>query len=77
MNLMVPVAEFTQGAIIYYRVGKKKKQLVVESFEQLETINAPQVVQVKTNAGGMFIGVKFKSTFLNIFFNRLQAFKEY
>ena len=41
MNLMVPVAEFTQGAIIYYRVGKKKKQLVIELFEQLETINAP------------------------------------
>lgn len=41
MNLMVPVADFTQGAIIYYRVGKKKKKLVVESFEELETINAP------------------------------------
>ena len=41
MNLMVPVADFTQGAIIYYRVGKKKKQLVIESFEELETINAP------------------------------------
>lgn len=41
MDLMVPVAEFTQGAIIYYHVGKKKKQLVIESFEQLETINAP------------------------------------
>lgn len=41
MNLMVPVAEFTQGAILYYHVGKKKKQLVIESFEQLETINAP------------------------------------
>lgn len=41
MNLMVPVAEFTQGAIIYYHVGKKKKQLQIESFEQLETINAP------------------------------------
>ncbi|MBA3971062.1 MAG: hypothetical protein H0X46_02775 [Bacteroidetes bacterium] len=41
MNLMVPVADFTQGAIIYYRVGKKKKQLTVESFDELETINAP------------------------------------
>ncbi len=41
MNLMVPVADFTQGAIIYYHVGKKKKQLLVESFEELETINAP------------------------------------
>jgi len=41
MNLMVPVADYTQGAIIYYHVGKKKKQLLIESFEQLETINAP------------------------------------
>lgn len=41
MNLMVPIADFTQGAIIYYRVGKKKKQLLVEAFEELETINAP------------------------------------
>ncbi|CAN5431942.1 hypothetical protein BH10BAC1_BH10BAC1_16340 [soil metagenome] len=41
MNLMVPIADFTQGAIVYYRVGKKKKQLLIESFEELETINAP------------------------------------
>lgn len=41
MELMVPIADFTQGAIIYYRVGKKKKQLLVEAFEELETINAP------------------------------------
>lgn len=41
MELMVPIADFTQGAIIYYRVGKKKKKLIVESFEELETINAP------------------------------------
>lgn len=41
MNLMVPVADFTQGAIIYYSIGKKKKQLLIESFEELETINAP------------------------------------
>ncbi len=41
MNLMVPVAEFTQGAIIYYSVGKKKKKLLIESFDELETINAP------------------------------------
>ncbi len=41
MNLMVPVADFTQGAIVYYRIGKKKMQLKVESFDELETINAP------------------------------------
>ena len=41
MNLVVPIADFTQGAIVYYRVGRKKKQLIVESFEELETINAP------------------------------------
>ena len=41
MELMVPIADFTQGAIIYYRVGKKKKKLTVEAFEELETINAP------------------------------------
>ena len=41
MELMVPIADFTQGAIVYYRVGKKKKKLTVESFEELETINAP------------------------------------
>ncbi|HEY0030604.1 MAG TPA: hypothetical protein VGC65_07590 [Bacteroidia bacterium] len=40
-DLMVPVADFTQGAIIYYTMGKKKKQLLVESFEEQETINAP------------------------------------
>lgn len=40
-ELMVPIADFTQGAIVYYRVGKKKKQLLVEVFEELETINAP------------------------------------
>ncbi len=41
MNLTVPLADFTQGVIIYYRVGKKKKKLRVESFEELETVNAP------------------------------------
>ncbi|MCX6295472.1 MAG: hypothetical protein NTX97_05305 [Bacteroidetes bacterium] len=41
MNLIVPIADFTQGAIVYYTAGKKKKQLLVESFEELETINAP------------------------------------
>ncbi len=41
MNLVVPVAEFTQGAVVYYTFGKKKKQLLIESFEQLEIINAP------------------------------------
>ena len=35
------VAEFSQGAVIHYTIGKKKKQLLIESFEQLETINAP------------------------------------
>ncbi|MFL5762505.1 MAG: hypothetical protein ACJ77K_01105 [Bacteroidia bacterium] len=41
VELTVPVAEFTQGAIIYYSMGKKRKQLKVESFDELETINAP------------------------------------
>jgi hypothetical protein len=41
MNLMVPVADFTQGAIIYYRIGKKRCQMKIESFDELETINAP------------------------------------
>lgn len=41
MELMVPIADFTQGAIIYYRVGKKSKKITVESFEELQTINAP------------------------------------
>lgn len=41
MELMVPIADYTQGAIIYYRVGKKKKKLTIDSFEELETINAP------------------------------------
>ncbi len=41
MELMVPIADFTQGAIVYYRVGKKQKKLTVDSFEELETINAP------------------------------------
>ena len=41
MELMVPIADYTQGAIVYYRVGKKKKKLTIESFEELETINAP------------------------------------
>ena len=38
---MVPIAEFTQGAIVYYTMGKKHKQLKIEEFEELETINAP------------------------------------
>lgn len=41
MELMVPIADFTQGAIVYYRVGKKRKILTVDFFEELETINAP------------------------------------
>lgn len=41
MELMVPIADFTQGAIVYYRVGKKSKKITVESFEELQTINAP------------------------------------
>ena len=41
MELMVPIADFTQGAIVYYRVGKKSKKITVESFEELPTINAP------------------------------------
>ena len=41
MNKMVPVNDLTQGVIIFYSVKKKEKQLRVESFEQLETIDAP------------------------------------
>jgi hypothetical protein len=41
MNMMVPVADFTQGAIVYYRVGKKQKKIIIELFDELETINAP------------------------------------
>jgi hypothetical protein len=41
MNKMVPVNDVTQGVIIYYSAKKKGKQLKVESFEQLETIDAP------------------------------------
>jgi len=41
MELVVPIADFTQGAVVYYRVGKKSKKITVESFEELETINAP------------------------------------
>lgn len=40
-GIMVELPDFPKGAIIYYRVGKKKKQLSVEAFEELETINAP------------------------------------
>ena len=41
MELMVPIADFTQGAIVYYRAGNKNKKITVESFEELQTINAP------------------------------------
>lgn len=41
MNLQVPIADFTQGAVVYYRVGKKQKKLTIDFFEELETINAP------------------------------------
>jgi hypothetical protein len=41
MNLVVPVSDFTQGAIIYYTIGKKHYQLKVDAFDELETINAP------------------------------------
>ncbi|MGZ4035712.1 MAG: hypothetical protein ACXVPU_06875 [Bacteroidia bacterium] len=40
-GIKVELPDFPKGAIIYYRVGKKKKQLLVEAFEELETINAP------------------------------------
>jgi hypothetical protein len=40
-GVMVELPDFPKGAIIYYRVGKKRKQLIVETFEELETINAP------------------------------------
>lgn len=40
-GIMVELPPFPNGAIIYYRVGKKKKKLVVDIFEELETINAP------------------------------------
>jgi hypothetical protein len=40
-GIMVELPDFPKGAIIYYRVGKKKKQLIVDTFEELETINAP------------------------------------
>lgn len=41
MELMVPIADYTQGAIVYYHVGNKSKKLTIESFVELETINAP------------------------------------
>ncbi len=41
MNKMVPVNDVTQGVIIYYSAKKKGKQLKVESFDKLETIDAP------------------------------------
>jgi hypothetical protein len=40
-GVMVELPDFPKGAIIYYRSVKKKKQLLVETFTQLETINAP------------------------------------
>ena len=40
-GVMVELPDFPKGAIIYYRVGKKKMQMIVETFEELETINAP------------------------------------
>ena len=41
LNTSVTTPEFTRGALIYYSAGKKKKQLQVNSFEQLATIDAP------------------------------------
>jgi len=38
---MVELPDFPKGAMIYYRAGKKKKQLLIEIFEVLETIDAP------------------------------------
>lgn len=32
---------FDEGAIIYYRNGKKKMKLLITNFEKLETVNAP------------------------------------
>ncbi len=38
---MVQLPDFPKGAIVYYRIGKKKRQFVIEIFEELETIDAP------------------------------------
>lgn len=40
-NNMVEVEDFNSGAIIFYTVKGKVKQLKIESFEELETVNAP------------------------------------
>jgi hypothetical protein len=40
-NMMADTENVDGGVIIYYRAGKKHKQLKVEVFEQLETVNAP------------------------------------
>ena len=36
-----PIIEFSQGAIVYYSSKKIKKQLKIESFKELDTIDAP------------------------------------
>jgi hypothetical protein len=33
--------DYSLGVIVFYTAGKKKKQLKVNSFEKLETVNAP------------------------------------
>ncbi len=40
-GIMVELPAFPKGAVIYYRAGKNKKQLSIEIFEELDTINAP------------------------------------
>jgi hypothetical protein len=40
-NQMADTTNIEGGVIIYYRVNGKTKKIKVESFEQLETINAP------------------------------------
>lgn len=40
-NNTVEVEDFNSGAIIFYTAKGKVKQLKIESFEELETVNAP------------------------------------
>ena len=40
-QIKVSEENYTNGVIIYYTLKKKKKSLNIESFEELETINAP------------------------------------
>lgn len=40
-NNTVEVEDFSSGAIIFYTVKGKVKQLKIEAFEELETVNAP------------------------------------